>query len=284
MVTKMGGLKSWPTSWIAAAASVALLFQLPMSARSQDSQQQLDAIIKQYLAAHPDEVGAIVKDYVINHPDVFRDTLVDLMKRQPAVSAVPDTNAKPAAAPDPSVAVKNNAAALFGSAHQVTLGDPRGDVTLVEFFDYNCGYCKGALPAMLTLLGHDPKLKVVLKEWPILGPGSVEAAHVAIAVRMQDPGGQKYLAFHRKLLGDPGPANEEKALAAAAAAGVDVPRLERDMKSEEVGATIDEDFTLARALGINGTPGYVIGDTVVAGAVGLDGLKDQIATARVHTN
>jgi protein-disulfide isomerase len=272
-------------SWSAAIATIALLVLLPAPAsKAQESHDELEALIKEYLAAHPDEVAEIVKDYVINHPDVFRDTLVDLMKRQSAVNAVPDTIAKPAAAPDPSVAVKNNAAALFGSAHQVTLGDPHGDVTMVEFFDYNCGYCRGALPAMLTLLGDDPKLKVVLKEWPILGPGSVEAAHVAIAVRMQDPGGKKYLAFHRKLLGDPGPANKEKALAAAAAVGLDVSRLEHDMASDEVGATIDEDFTLARALGINGTPGYVIGDTVVAGAVGLDGLKDQIATARVHAN
>jgi protein-disulfide isomerase len=227
---------------------------------------------------------AIVKDYVISHPELLRDALIDLTKGQPAVAAGPDANANAAAAPDPSAAVKSNAGTLFGSAHQVTLGDPHGDVTMVEFFDYNCGYCRGALPAMLTLLGDDPKLKVVLKEWPILGPGSVEAAHVAVAVRMQDPQGKKYLAFHRKLLGDPGAANKEKALAAAAAAGLDVPRLEKDMESDEVKATIDEDFTLARALGINGTPGYVIGDIVIPGAVGLDGLKDKIATARVHAN
>ena len=271
-------------SWIAAIATIALLILLPASAsKAQESHDELEALIKEYLVAHPDEVGEIVKDYVIKHPDVFRDTLVDLMKHEPAVNATPDTNAKPAVAPDPSVAVKNNAAALFGSAHQVTLGDPHGDVTLVEFFDYNCGYCRGALPAMLTLLGE---IQAESRAQGVADTGArlVEAAHVAIAVRMQDPGGKKYLAFHRKLLGDPGPANKEKALAAAAAVGLDVPRLEHDMASDEVGATIDEDFTLARALGINGTPGYVIGDTVVAGAVGLDELKDQIATARVHTN
>jgi protein-disulfide isomerase len=264
--------------WFAATATVVLLFMPPASAiMAQDSNQELETVIKQYLATHPDEVRAIVKDYVINHPELFRDTLVDLMNRQPAVSAGPDTSAKPTIAPDPSLAVKNNAVTLFGSTHQVTLGDPHGDVTMVEFFDYNCGYCKGALPAMLSLLGDDPKLKVVLKEWPILGPSSVEAAHVAIAVRMQDPDGQKYLAFHQKLLGDPGAANKEKALAAAAAAGLDMPRLEQDMVSGEVGATIDEDFALARAIGING-------NTVVAGAIGLDGLKNEIAAARVHTN
>ncbi len=272
-------------SCTAATATMALLCLLPASAiRAQDSRQELDALIKQYLATHPDEVGAIVKDYVVNHPDMLRDALGDLMKREPAGNAGADLNAKTNAVPDSGAAVKSNARTLFGSAHQVTLGNPKGDVTMVEFFDYNCGFCKGALPAMLTLLKDDPKLKVVLKEWPILGPGSVEAAHVAVAVRMQDPGGQKYLAFHRKLLGDLGPANKEKALAAAADAGLNIPRLEKDMDSAEVGATIDEDSALARAIGITGTPGYVIGDTVVAGAVGLDGLKGQIAAARVHAD
>jgi protein-disulfide isomerase len=272
-------------SWIAATSMIAVLSLLPASAiRAQDPQQELGALIRQYLAIHPEEVGPIVRDYVVQHPDVFRDVLGDSVKRQPAVNPAPDTNAQAPVAADPSAAIKKNAVALFGSAHQVTLGNPKGDVTMVEFFDYNCGFCKGALPAMLTLLKDDPKLKVVLKEWPILGPGSVEAAHVAVAVRMQDPSGQKYLAFHRKLLGDPGPANKEKALAAATDAGLDMTRLKKDMDSNEVSATIDEDSALARSLGIGGTPGYVIGNTVVAGAVGLDGLKSEIATARAHVN
>lgn len=270
-------------SWIAATAISALLFLLPVTAsRAQESHEQLDAVVKQYLAAHPDFVGEIVKDYVIKHPDIFMNVLVDSLKQQPAAIAAPGTNANPTAAAGPADAVKKNASTLFTSAHQVTLGNPDGDVTMVEFFDYNCGFCKGALPAMLTLLGDDPKLKIVLKEWPILGAGSVEAAHVAVAVRMQD--GQKYLAFHTKLLGDPGPANKDKALAAAESAGLDLARLQRDMESDEVRATIDEDIALARAIGINGTPGYVIGDAVVPGAVGVAALKDQIATARVRTN
>jgi protein-disulfide isomerase len=270
-------------SWVAAIATIALLILLPSSAsKAQESNNQLDAIIKQYLAAHPDEVGEIVKDYLINHPDVFRDILSDSLKQQPAAIAGPDANAK--AADDQSSALKNNADTVFRSVHQVTLGNPDGDVTMVEFFDYNCGFCRGALPAMLTLLNDDPELKIVLKEWPILGPGSVEAATVAVAVRMQDPGGQKYLAFHRKLLGEPGPANKETAIAAAAAAGLDMTRLEHDMTSDEVRTTIDEDSELARTIGINGTPGYVVGNTVMAGAVGIAALKDQIGTARVDAN
>jgi protein-disulfide isomerase len=263
------------------AATISVLF-FSLSARAQDSGQQLNALVKQYLAAHPEAIGAIVKDYVIAHPDVLRDALTDAMNGAPAgaaLAAAPPAIPKPPVV-DPSAAIKDNAAALFSSAHQVTLGDPHGDVTMVEFFDYNCGFCKGALPAMLSLLKDDPKLKIVLKEWPILGPGSTDAAHVAVAVRMQDPGGEKYLAFHTKLLGDPGPASKEKALDAALAAGLDMAKLQKDMDSPEVAATIDEDFALARSLGITGTPGYVVGKTVIAGAVGLDGLKGQIANER----
>lgn len=272
-------------SWITATATIAVLILLPASAsKAQQAQDELEATIKEYLATHPDQVGDIVKDYVLKHPDVFRDILVDSMKRQPVADAGSNTDAKMKPVVNQGNAIKSNAGALFGSPHQVTLGNPHGDVTMVEFFDYNCGFCKGALPDMLTLLKDDSKLKFVLKEFPILGPGSVEAARVAVAVRMQDPGGQKYLAFHRQLLGDPGPANKEKALAAAAAAGLNVRQIEKDMASDEANATIDENMGLARAIGINGTPGYVIGDAVVPGAVGVAALKSEITTARVHVD
>ena len=114
------------------------------------------------------------------------------------------------------------------------LGNPKGDVTLVEFFDYNCGYCKRALTDMIDLMKNDPKLKVVLKEFPVLGQGSVEAAKVAVAVRMQDKTGKKYLDFHQKLLGGRGQADKARALAVAKEVGIDMARLEKDMASDEV--------------------------------------------------
>jgi protein-disulfide isomerase len=169
---------------------------------------------------------------------------------------------------------------LFSSPRQVVLGNPAGNVTFVEFFDYNCGYCKRAMDDMLTLLKNDPKLKVVLKEFPVLGPGSVEAARVAVAVRMQDKTGKKYLEFHQKLLGGRGPADQARALAAAKDAGLDMARIEKDMASDEVKATIEESFKLADALGLNGTPSYVVGNDVVVGAVGLNSLKEKVNAAR----
>jgi protein-disulfide isomerase len=215
------------------------------------------------------EIETIVKNYLIAHPEVLEEAMNELNKRQAA-----DEAAKHEAS------ITENSKAIFDSPRNVTLGNKNGDVTFVEFFDYNCGYCKRAMTDMLDLMKADPKLKVVLKEFPVLSEGSVEAAKVAVAVRMQDPGGAKYLDFHQKLLGGRGPADKARALAAAKDAGLDVARLEKDMASPEAKATIDENFKLAESMGMNGTPSYVIGKQVVVGAIGVDGLKEKIGLAR----
>ena len=176
--------------------------------------------------------------------------------------------------------INEDNATLFNSPHQVVLGNPQGNVTMVEFFDYNCAFCKRALPDMLALIKTDPNLKFVLKEFPVLGDGSVEAAHVAVAARMQDPNGKKYIEFHQKLLGGRGPADKVRALAVAKEVGFDMARLEKDMGSDEVKTTIDENMKLADALGVSGTPTYVVGEEVVVGAVGLDELREKINAER----
>src|ERR1700744_2771915 len=215
------------------------------------------------------EIETIVKNYLIAHPEVLEEAMNELNKRQAA-----DEAAKHEAS------ITENSKVIFDSPRNVTLGNKNGDVTFVEFFDYNCGYCKRAMTDMLDLMKADPKLKVVLKEFPVLSDGSVEAAKVAVAVRMQDPGGAKYLDFHQRLLGGRGPADKARALGAAKEAGLDVARIEKDMASPEARATIDENFKLAESMGMNGTPSYVIGKQVVVGAIGLDGLKEKIEQAR----
>src|SRR5271155_2655279 len=215
------------------------------------------------------EIEGIVKDYLISHPEVIQEVVDAMDKRQ-----------KEADAEKARVTIRDNKATLFNSAHQVVLGNPQGNVTMVEFFDYNCGYCKHALPDMLDLLKTDSDLKFVLKEFPVLGEGSVEAARVAVAARMQDPSGKKYVEFHQKLLGGRGPADKARALAVAKDIGLDMARLEKDMTSDEVKKTIDEDMKLADALGVSGTPSYVVGEEVIVGAVGLDTLKEKIKAGR----
>ena len=215
------------------------------------------------------DIETIVKNYLLAHPEVVEEAITELSKRQAAAETAKH-----------EATIDKNATAIFNSPRGVTVANKDGDVTFVEFFDYNCGYCKRAMADMLELMKTDPKLKVVLKEFPVLGPGSVEAAQVAVAVRMQDPTGKKYLDFHQKLLGGRGQADKARAMAAAKDAGFDVAKLEKDMASPEVRATIEENFKLAEDMGMNGTPSYVIGRQIVVGAVGLDELKQKIGIAR----
>ena len=222
-----------------------------------------------FSAAQAREIENIVKNYLVQHPEVLQEAMEALDRRQ-----------KEAEADKARVTIKDNNATIFNSTHQVVLGNPQGKVTMVEFFDYNCAYCKRALADMLDLLKTDSDLRFVLKEFPVLGPGSVEAAHVAVAARMQDPSGKKYMEFHQKLLGGRGPADKMRALAVAKDVGFDVARLEKDMNSDEVKATIEENMKLADALGVSGTPTYVVGEEVVVGAVGLDELRGKIKSER----
>ena len=218
-----------------------------------------------FSAGQRTEIEGIVKSYLVAHPEVLQEAMDALDKQQ-----------KQADAEKAQATIKKDNATLFDSPHQVVLGNPQGTQQVVEFFDYNCAFCKRALPDMLTLLKTDPNLKFVLKEFPVLGPGSVEAAHVAVAARMQDPTGKKYIEFHQKLLGGRGPADKARALAVAKEVGFDMTRLEKDMDSDEVKTTIDENMKLADALGVSGTPTYVVGNEVVVGAVGLDELKAKL--------
>ncbi|MBR0715428.1 DsbA family protein [Bradyrhizobium liaoningense] len=215
------------------------------------------------------DIEAIVRNYLVTHPEVLEEAMAELTKRQAAAEA---------AKHEASIAM--NADAIFNSSRQVTLGNKDGDVTFVEFFDYNCGYCKRAMTDMIEIMKGDSKLKVVLKEFPVLSQGSVEAAQVAVAVRMQDPTGKKYLDFHQKLLGGRGQADKAHAMAAAKEAGLDTARIEKDLSSAEVRATIEENFKLAEAMGMNGTPSYVIGKQIIVGAVGVEALKEKIGIAR----
>ena len=215
------------------------------------------------------EIEKIIKDYLVSHPEVLEEAMAELNKRQAAAETKKH-----------EASIAQNAEAIFNSPRQVVVGNKDGDVTFVEFFDYNCGYCKRAMNDMLEIMKSDPKLKVVLKEFPVLSQGSVEAAQVGVAVRMQDPSGKKYLDFHQRLLNGRGAADKARAIQAAKEAGLDTARIEKDIASPEVRATIEENFKLAEAMGMNGTPSYVIGKQIVIGAVGVEALREKIGIAR----
>ena len=216
------------------------------------------------------EIEKIIRDYLLRNPEVLQEVIQEMERRQAQAEAEKHRGA-----------IKEHADALFNSKRQIVLGNPQGDVTMVEFFDYNCGFCRKALTDKLELIKNDPRLRLVLKEFPVLGEGSTQAAQVAVSVRLQDKtGGKKYLEFHQKMFASRGQIDKARALAVVREIGLDAARAEREMGSEEVRLTLEEGFKLAEALGINGTPTYVLDGQVVVGAVGVEKLREAINTVR----
>ena len=218
----------------------------------------------EFTPAQKTEIGAVIKDYLIHNPEVLRQAIDALSEHDKQV----ENQARQSV-------VADQAGPLFASKFQENVGNPNGTATLVEFFDYNCHFCKGALPDLARLLKEDPNLKLVLKDFPVLGPSSVEAAKVASAVHNQLQG-ERFWQFHYKLLSSHGPVAKAEALAVAKEMGVDMDRLNKDMEAPKAFAGLEEVARLAEALQISGTPSFVIGQDVVVGAVGYDLLKGKI--------
>ena len=222
------------------------------------------AAADEFSPAQKKEMGEFIKDYLVKNPEALRAAIdaLDKSDKQAAETARRQT-------------VADAAGPLFSSIYLETIGNPNGGATLVEFFDYNCHFCKGALPDIARLMKEDANLKIVLKDFPVLGPGSVEAARVAGAVRNQLPG-DKFWAFHNKLLNTHGPIGKAEALAVAKELGLDMDRLAKDIESKDTETGLHEVMTMADSLQINGTPSFVVGDEVVVGAVGYQQLKTKI--------
>ena len=219
-------------------------------------------------AARKAEIGDIVKSYLLDHPELIQEALNALDQKQ-----------KDAEAAAQKVALSSLSASLLKAENGVVLGNPSGDVTLVEFFDYNCGYCKKSLSDIMGLMKDDPKLRLVLRDFPVLGPDSVEASLVALAVRKQLKADQ-YMAFHQKLLTSRGRVGKELALQAAHDSGADMAQLTKDMNSGESKPLIEATMRAADQLRIGGTPSFVIGDGVIVGAVGQETLASAIKSVR----
>ena len=153
-------------------------------------------------------------------------------------------------------------------------GNPAGTVTVVEFFDYQCGYCKRVFPSILSLIQSDKRIRYVFKELPILGPASMVAARAAVAAWKIDK--KKYLPFHTALMASRGQLSEGKILRLAADSGIDPKELQKKMKEPEVYQELQNNLNLAQALNINGTPAFIIGNKIVPGAVPLEELKRMV--------
>lgn len=213
-------------------------------------------------------IEAIIKDVLLKNPELVQEALVELEKRQQQSQV--DSQKQ---------VLVTESAAIFDSPKSAVAGNPKGDVTLVEFFDYNCGFCKRSLTDLQELIKLDPKLKVVLKDFPVLGADSVEASRVAIAVKNQIKG-DKYWAFHVALMGTRGRINGAKALEVAKDFGVNLDQARKDMESAETRSTIEETVVLGDRLGLTGTPAFVLADEIVFGAVGVEQIKTRIDAVR----
>lgn len=166
---------------------------------------------------------------------------------------------------------------IFNAPDQIVIGNPDGDVTIVELFDYNCGFCRQAVAELATLIEDDPNLRIILKEFPILSQDSVEAARIGIAAHKA---GINYWDFHTTLFSGRGKVTKASALAAAEAQGLNPIALELDAEGEDVSRIIEQSYEIAQALGASGTPTYIIGTEIIPGAVGLEALRERIANMR----
>ena len=219
-------------------------------------------------AGQQSEVKALIRDYLIKNPEIIQEALNELEKRQADQEKA-----------NQSKALSEWLPVILKSGRSTVLGNPKGDVTLVEFFDYNCGYCKRALTDLQKLLDGDKNLRIIIRDFPVLGPDSVESALVAVAARQQ-LSGAKYLEFHAKLLDSKGRVGKDRALSVAKDLNVDLQKLQKDMDSAETKAILSETMQIGDALRLQGTPAYLIGDEVVFGAVGYQSLKEAIDETR----
>ncbi len=210
-------------------------------------------------------IEAIIHDYLMQNPEVLIDAL-----REAEAKASSDADVKAAQV------LRDRRHEVFDDPATPVGGNPQGDVTIVEFFDYRCPYCKQVHPAIQKLLDQDRKLRFVYKEFPVLGEQSDIAAHAALAARLQG----KYEPFHNAMMAAKGQINEELVYRIAGSIGLDVDRLKRDMTDPEIDRALSANRSLAKALDLRGTPGFIIGDHIVPGAIDLDALKTMVADAR----
>ena len=210
-------------------------------------------------------VERIVRDYLEQHPELVIQAIESWREKQ-----------RLAEEERAQQAIITERASLFSDPAAPVTGNISGDVTIVEFFDYQCGYCKRVVDGLLNTIETDGNVKVVFKEFPILGPQSRIAAQAALASKSQG----KYLEFHRALMKVPTALNHRVIFAVATSVGLDVDRLKKDMESDAVKQQIEANLALAEKLGIRGTPAFVIGDKLVPGAISTESMKTMIAEVR----
>ena len=213
------------------------------------------------------EIESIIYDYLVNNPEVIEEAQEELDRRKEEEARIRAEKL-----------TSDKDGLLFASENQAVMGNPDGDITLVEFFDYNCGYCKRSLADILKILKNDDQVKVVLKEFPILGEESLQAAQISVAANIIDP--EKYPKFHEKLMLTRNRVDANLALNVAKKVGYDVEAIDNMIESPTIVTAIQEVYQLAENLSLSGTPAFVLGDEVIRGAIEYDKLTEKIDSLR----
>ena len=212
-----------------------------------------------------EQMQDLVLQTIRDNPEIVMEAIQTLQAREESAKA------------DQAQAVLSaNRAALEQDPNAPVVGNPDGDVTVVEFFDYNCGYCRRTFEDVHKLISGDANVRLVLREWPILGEESVYAARAALASRAQG----KYEEFHNALMRYEGRANETSVGIIAVELGIDIEQLKRDMDAPEVVAHIQTSMQLTQALNLNGTPAFIFGEQLVPGAIELEQMQALVAETR----
>ena len=212
-----------------------------------------------------------VREYLLENPEVIFEAIQILEERRKNASAAADRDL-----------VAANAEAIFNDGHSWSSDNDAADITIVEFLDYRCGYCKRAHPEVEELLERDPKVKVIVKEFPILGPDSVKAGRMALAALALDPG--KYRALNDALMAHKGNLTEATAYQVAAGVGYDIAQLKERAESQTISDKLNKNYQLAQTLGLQGTPAYIIGKQIIRGYLPVDDLLAVVAEERAEAS
>jgi protein-disulfide isomerase len=211
------------------------------------------------------EVIGLIRQELVQDPSILRDAIGALQAQDQASQASAQ-----------STAIAASRAALIHNAADPVIGNRKGDVTVVEFYDVRCPYCREMRPLLVTLAQQDPGVRVVFKDIPILGPSSVVGARALLAAQMQ--GG--YDKMQAALMSDPAPATEASLRMTAAQIGLNPDRLIHDMSDAAITNKLAENAALAQTLGVTGTPALIVGDHLIPGAISLDDLHKLVNSAR----
>jgi protein-disulfide isomerase len=242
---------------VAALAVVAATLSLPSAGTGADA---LDT-------GQKEAMEKVVREYLLKHPEIVIEAIRTFQARE--VQATKER------AQANLVALRDE---LVNDPTSPFAGNPDGDVTIVEFFDYRCGFCKQVFPIVMALMEDDPNVRYVFKEFPILGPESVVASRAALAAWRLDK--DKYLAFHVALMGSRGSLPESKVMTLAAKSGYDIEELRRELIDPEIEETLKQNIQLADSLNINGTPTFIIGNRLFPGAITAEALNGAVADTR----